>query len=52
MLILTQDSCSVCAYRMVGLEIILEAPDGILSDMGQVESHFTLFEESVSVGAR
>jgi hypothetical protein len=27
-LILTQDRCIVCAERTIGLEIILDAPDG------------------------
>jgi hypothetical protein len=27
-LILIQDRCTVCAERTVGLEIILDAPDG------------------------
>ena len=27
-LIFTQDRCAVCAERTIGLEIILEAPDG------------------------
>jgi hypothetical protein len=27
-LILTQDSCMVCAKRIIGLEIVLDAPDG------------------------
>ena len=27
-LILTQDRCSVCVERTIGLEIILDAPDG------------------------
>ena len=27
-LILTQDRCTVCAERTIGLEIILDAPDG------------------------
>jgi hypothetical protein len=27
-LILTQDSCTVCAKHTIGLEIILDAPDG------------------------
>jgi hypothetical protein len=27
-LILTQDSCSVCAERSIGSEIVLDAPDG------------------------
>jgi hypothetical protein len=28
MLILTKDSCTVCDERTIGLEIILDAPDG------------------------
>jgi hypothetical protein len=27
-LILTQDRCMVCAKRTIGLEIVLDAPDG------------------------
>jgi hypothetical protein len=27
-LILTQDRCTVCTKRIIGLEIILDAPDG------------------------
>ena len=27
-LILTQDSCTVCVERTIGLEIILDTPDG------------------------
>jgi hypothetical protein len=27
-LILMQDSCTVCAKRTIGLEIILDTPDG------------------------
>jgi hypothetical protein len=27
-LILTKDSCTVCAERTIGLEIILDAPNG------------------------
>ena len=37
-LILTKDRCTVCAERTIGLEIILDAPDGTPSDMGLVES--------------
>jgi hypothetical protein len=29
-LILTQDRCTACAERSVGLEIVLDAPDGYL----------------------
>ena len=28
MLILTQDRCTVCVKRTIGLEIILDTPDG------------------------
>ena len=78
-LILTQDRCMVCAKRTVGLEIILDAPDGtprcrgscgvsfwsvesqcrckigameLQGDVGNVESLFGSFGDSVGVGAR
>ena len=51
-LILTQDRCMVCVERTIGLEIVLDAPDGILGDVGHVESHFFPFGDSVNVGAR
>ena len=38
-LILTQDRCMVCAERTIGSEIVLNAPDGILRDVGHVETH-------------
>jgi hypothetical protein len=42
----------VSGERTIGMEIILDAPDGTLGDVGQVESHFGPFGDSVSVGAR
>ena len=51
-LILTQDSCMVCVERAVGSEIVWTHPMELLGDMGHVESHFFLFGDSVSVGAR
>jgi hypothetical protein len=33
-LILMQDSCSVCAERTIGSEIVLDAPDGTLRLQG------------------
>ena len=39
-LILTQDRCTVCVERTIGSEIMLDAPDGILGDVGHVESCF------------
>ena len=39
-LILTQDRCTVCVEHTIGSEIVLDAPDGILGDVGHVESRF------------
>ena len=47
-----QDTCMVCARRTIGLQIILDAPDGTPRDMGLVESRFFPFGDSVNVGAR
>ena len=51
-LILTQDRSMVCAECTIGLEIILDAPDGTLRCVGHVESHFDPFGHGVSVNAR
>ena len=51
-LIVTQDRCTVCVERIIGSEIILDAPDRLLDDVGHVESLFFPFGYSVSVGAR
>jgi hypothetical protein len=50
-LIMTQDGCTVCAKRTIGLEIILYAPK-LLCDVGHVKSRFGLFGDGVSVSAR
>ena len=39
-LILKQDRCTVCVEHTIGSEIMLDAPDGILGDVGHVESRF------------
>ena len=39
-LILMQDRCTVCVEHTIGSEIVLDAPDGILGDVGHVESCF------------
>jgi hypothetical protein len=49
-LMLTLDRCTVCTLRTIGLNIILDAPDGTPRDMGQLESCFILFGDSVNVG--
>jgi hypothetical protein len=51
-LILTQDSCTICAECTTGSEIILDAPDRLLADGGLLESHFGPFGNSVSVDVR
>ena len=51
-LILTQDRCTVCAEHTIGSEIILDAPDELIGDVGHAESCFGLFGDSVSVSAR
>jgi hypothetical protein len=50
-LILTHDGCVVCAKSTIGSEIVLNAPDGSPRRVGQVESRFDPFGDSVSVGA-
>jgi hypothetical protein len=51
-LILTQDRCTVCTERTIGSQVVFYAPDGLVSDMGRVESRFSPFGDSVSVSAR
>jgi hypothetical protein len=51
-LILTQDRCTVCTRRTIGSQIVFDAPDAPVSDMGRVESRFSPFGDSVSVNAR
>jgi hypothetical protein len=51
-LILTQDRCTVCTERTIGSHIVFDAPNGLISDTGRVESRFSLFGDSVSVSAR
>ena len=43
-LILSQDTCMVCAERTIGSEIILDAPDGAPGDVSHVESHSVCLE--------
>jgi hypothetical protein len=51
-LILTQDTCTVCTKHTIGSKIILDAPDELLGDVGLVESHFAPFGDNVTVSAR
>jgi hypothetical protein len=51
-LILTQDRCTVCTECTIGSQIVFDAPDGLVSDMGRVDSCFSPFGDSVSISAR
>ena len=51
-LVLVQDRCTVCTKCIVGSEIVLDAPDVLLGDVGHVGSCFGLFGDHGSVGAR
>jgi hypothetical protein len=51
-LILTQDRCTVCTEHTIGIEIVLDALDGLLGDEAQVEARFGLFGESATLDAR
>jgi hypothetical protein len=51
-LILTEDWCKVCPKRAIGSKIIFITAVVLLGDVGHVESHFDLFEDSASLGAR
>ena len=46
-LMLTQDSCTVCAENTIGSKIMLTHPIELLGDVGHVESHFRPFGDSV-----
>jgi hypothetical protein len=42
--ILTQDRCTVCVERTIGLKIVLGAPNATLGEVGHVESCFFYLE--------
>ena len=50
-LILRQYRCTVCVECTIGSEIVLDEPDGILGDVGHVQSHFFLVGNSVNIDA-
>jgi hypothetical protein len=51
-LVLVEDTCTVCAKRTIDLEIVLDAPDGTPSDGAQVEACFGPFGDSGNLEAR
>jgi hypothetical protein len=42
MLVSVQDRCMVCTEHTIGIEIILDALDGVLGDEAQAEARFGL----------
>jgi hypothetical protein len=42
----------VCAEYAIAFDVVLDAPDGIVGDVGHVESRLSSFGDSVSIGAR
>jgi hypothetical protein len=48
--VLVQDTSMVCAKRTIDSKIILDTHDGLLGDVGHVESCFGPFGDCVSVG--
>jgi hypothetical protein len=47
-----QDRCTVCTEHTIGLLIILDPPDGTPMCVGQVQSRFCPFGDSVNLNAR
>ena len=47
-----QDTCTVCAKRTIGLDVVFNAPMVLLGDVGLVESCFDPFGDIASVGPR
>jgi hypothetical protein len=50
-LVLMHDWCTVCTECTIGSQIVFDAPDGLISDMGRVDSCFSPFGDSVSISA-
>ena len=47
-----QDSCMVCAKRIIGSETILDASMVLLGDEAQGEAHFGPFGDSANLDSR
>jgi hypothetical protein len=47
-----QDRCKVCAKCTIGIEIILDAPDGTPRFEAQEEAHFSSFAGTANLDAR
>ena len=51
-LVSVQDRCMVYARRTIGSEIVLDAPDGTISNEAQVEAYLGPFGDSANHDAR
>ena len=51
-LVLVQERSTVCAKRIIGLEIIFNTPMVLLGDEAQVEAHFSPCGDSANLDAR
>ena len=51
-LVLTEDRCTVCAKRTIGLDIVFNAPMVLLGDEAQLEACFSLCGDSANLDAR
>jgi hypothetical protein len=47
-----QDRRTVCVVHTIGSKIVLDAPDGLLGDIGYMESRISPFGDGISVGVR
>ena len=47
-----QDTCTVCAKRTIGLDIVFNAPMVLLGDEAQVQARFCPFGDSANLDAR
>ena len=47
-----QDRCLVCDRHTIGLEIVLDAPDGTTSNEALVEAHYGPLVDSANLDAR
>jgi hypothetical protein len=52
MLISTHDRCTVCAEHTIGSEIILGVADGTPTCVGQVDTRFGPFRDTINLDAR
>ena len=50
--VLVQERCTICAKRIIGLDIVFNTPMVLLGDEAQVEARFSPFGDSANLNAR